>query len=217
MNRIARLLVGATLVSVISFPALAGEGPYLRFGGGVSLGRDGLAEKEAIVTPIIFTLDYLIEFDPGIVTTAAIGYEFFFPQSVADIRLELEGSYRHNEVDRIVGNIPTILVSDGTESEAIGGMLNGYLDFRTGLPIIPYIGAGVGMARVSYEVPGGIDDTDNAFAHQVMGGFYYRVIDTLSVGVEYRYFKTETLELGNTGFTPTYEQQAVMLNFSLGF
>ena len=43
MNWIARLFAGIALSGAISLPALAGEGPYLRVGGGMSLGREGLS------------------------------------------------------------------------------------------------------------------------------------------------------------------------------
>ena len=73
--------------------------------------------------------------------TAAIGYNWFFPENIADLRIELEGGYRFNDTDSL-NNLPL----DG-EVETFSAMVNGYFDFRTTWPVVPYLGLGFGAAR----------------------------------------------------------------------
>ena len=205
MKSIFRPLAGIVLASVFASPALAGEGLYLRLGGGASL-----VDEDVFVD---------VDFDPGYMATAAVGYNWFFPESIADLRVELEGSYRFNDTNSL-GN----LALDG-EAEVFGAMVNSYVDFRTTWPVVPYLGVGFGAARVMYEDNGAgitppIDDNDTEFTYQVMGGFNYDLNDHMAIGVEYRYFQTEGLELWDTAgtvFTPQYKQHSVLATITLGF
>lgn len=201
-----RLFACCTLASLLAFPALADEGLYLRLTGGASLMDEDVFSD--------------IDFDPGYMGTAAIGYNWFFPENVADLRIELEGGYRFNDTDSFT-NLPL----DG-DVETFSAMINGYFDFRTTWPVVPYLGVGFGAARVMYEDDGAsgavdpIDDNDTVFAYQVMGGFNYDLGSNLAFGFEYRYFESERLALTDImGATiePRYSQHGVLATITLGF
>lgn len=69
-------------------------------------------------------------------------------------------------------------------------MLNAYYDIDTGTKFTPYVGAGIGMARLK----GKVTDTDESisksktnFAWQVGAGVSYAMTDNLSLDAGYRY------------------------------
>lgn len=82
--------------------------------------------------------------------------------------------------------------------------VNGYYDFDVGLafqgmPIVPYVGAGVGVASVHIESdPYGIDDRDAAVAVQAMLGAKIRIRPHLYARLGYRYVRTSDVELAGT-------------------
>lgn len=206
MKLIVRLCVGMALASLFASPALADEGLYLRLGAG-----SGLVDEEIFAS---------IEFESGYVGFAAVGYNWFFPESIADLRMEIEASYRYNDVDLLAGQ------PSGGQSQVFSAMLNGYLDVRTTWPVVPYFGAGLGAAQIRYEDDGAggllltTDDVDTVFAYQVMGGINYDLSDNLAVGAEYRFFQTESFELSNSAggvFSDIYDNHSVMLTLTLGF
>ena len=84
---------------------------------------------------------------------------------------------------------------DGNFS-ALAGMVNGYYDFDTGGPWKPYLGAGIGYAKVSmdFSQKSGeklVDDSDNVFAYQAMVGVGYKVSASTNIYGGYKYFATE--------------------------
>lgn len=205
MNPISRLSVGALLASLVSLPALADEGPYLRLGAGGNHVDDDVFSD--------------VDFEFGYVGTAAFGYNWFFPDALADLRVELEGSYRYNDTDSL-GNLSL----DG-DATVYGAMINGYIDIKTTLPVVPYLGVGAGAARLDYEDDGAgvippIDDHDVKFAYQVMGGINYDLGSNLALGLEYRFFEAERYQLqddvGNN-IRPEYNSHSFMLTMTLGF
>lgn len=205
MKSLARLCVCAAFATVFTSSAMADEGLYLRLGAGGSHVDDD-----------VFTD---VDFDIGYMGTASVGYNWFFPESFADLRVELEGSYRNNDTDSL-GSLDL----DG-QVETFGAMVNGIIDIRTTWPVVPYLGIGFGYARVMYEDDGAgitapIDDNDTEFAYQVMGGFNYDLSSNLAVGIEYRYFETERLDLRDSlgaSFNPEYKQHSVLATVTLGF
>ena len=65
-----------------------------------------------------------------------------------------------------------------------------------------------------------LDDNDTVFAYQVMGGFNYDLGSNLALGIEYRYFESERLELRDivgTTIEPEYKQHGVLATITLGF
>jgi outer membrane protein OmpA-like peptidoglycan-associated protein len=108
-------------------------------------------------------------------------------------RLEGEISHRFNEFD------PETAVNSG-DAHVWAGMLNGYYDFARGSAFQPYVGLGVGAARIDLgytDHPSftSIDDTDTALAYQGMAGVAVGLSDQLSLDIGYRYFTIPEFEV----------------------
>ena len=127
-------------------------------------------------------------FNAGYTGVASIGYGFG-----NGLRIEAEGDFRHNDVDRQLGGI----AARGRE-EKYGGMVNALFDLDVGSPyVFPYIGAGAGYSWVDrrYNVlfPTAQDisrGVDSSFAYQAIAGLSFPIppVVGLSLTAEYRYF-----------------------------
>lgn len=146
------------------------------------------------------------ETDPGYNIVGAIG------RSLGNgLRIEGEIGYRHADLSKLtVGNDGGLGAAAGVgslnglsgspssgNSHALSFMANGYYDIDLpGTPLKPYIGGGIGFARVSADNVrfGGaslVDDSDVVFAYQVGAGLTYPLTAQTSAFVDYRYFATE--------------------------
>jgi outer membrane protein OmpA-like peptidoglycan-associated protein len=79
-------------------------------------------------------------------------------------------------------------------------MLNGYYDFNREGSIQPYVGVGVGAARIDvglaeHSTFTSIDDSDTALAYQGMAGVSVDLSDQLALDVGYRYFTIPEFEV----------------------
>lgn len=209
MRKISQVLCAAATV-FLAAPALAQEtttdsGLYFSFGGGLSDGQilsnnwswsyynAGLGYDVSVDTAVDYELS-------GI---GAIGYTWSTPDSPANFRVEVEGSYRRAEISGLTVteyDTPIIRTEYTAEGylESIGVMANGYIDMHLGRTL-PYLGAGVGVARISRKdlfvdgVP-----ASNKYVHagawQVMSGIGYKLSPGMIVGVEFRYFELMEFE-----------------------
>lgn len=135
------------------------------------------------------------EMDTGWAAGGALGYRY-----QNGFRAEFEGTWRDNDgeiffIDPEFGPLP-----DGpAEVSALNLMLNGLYDFNMGGGFSPYIGAGIGAARVSMEMfdDGDAEEDDGwAFAYQFIGGVSFGMPNTaMEFFADYRYMSTAGLEL----------------------
>ena len=135
-----------------------------------------------------------VPFDDGWVGALKVG------TYVAGIRAELEYAHRSNDAKEF-GPLADVDNARGSiKSDAL--MLNAYYDFTPTGRITPYVGAGVGAARVEANnirkalaptdcCSGIVDDKDTVAALQVMAGAAYAVNSNLDVTAEYRYFLSQ--------------------------
>jgi len=112
-----------------------------------------------------------------------------------DVRTELEGNINKAARKRLAyEDVKTKIHADSV-------MLNGYYDIPTGIALRPYIGAGIGIARVrgifkwipEYEEdPGKFKMSGNKLAYQLAGGATYELTQNWNIDAEYRhaYFGT---------------------------
>jgi OmpA-OmpF porin, OOP family len=86
-----------------------------------------------------------LNFNTGWAAGGSIGYDFVGP------RVEVEGIYRQN-----TGNvtIPGLPGSNGLTASNVGVMANLFYDFFAGQTIVPYIGAGLGVAFTQAQLYG---------------------------------------------------------------
>lgn len=102
------------------------------------------------------------------------------------VRAELE--YNKNADAKKTQNYYGRLVNTEIESQSL--MINGYYDIDTGSKLTPYVGAGIGYAKIkgkasSLEVS--YSEDGNNFAWQVGAGVGYALNDKVSLDAGYRY------------------------------
>jgi OmpA-OmpF porin, OOP family len=129
------------------------------------------------------------------------------------IRVEIEAGARGNEVDRVggFGGQANGRSAKGTLTQ-YSAMLNVLWDRDFGLPVLPYIGAGVGYAWTDFDQVGatgltrGNGDT-GAFAYQIMLGASLPIdsVPGLAITAEYRLFSSlsDGVDAINTAGTRT--------------
>jgi opacity protein-like surface antigen len=128
------------------------------------------------------------------------------------LRGEIEAGYRINELETVsVIRNDLFPASEGSSFPVDGqvdmglAMANLYYDFHfKGLPVLPWVGIGVGGAYVNYSYaytydpsdPPGVaiaKDSDWQFAYQLMAGVTVPVAERASMTLGYRYFATEEM------------------------
>jgi len=117
-----------------------------------------------------------------------VGYDFVGP------RVALEGLYNNSKA-----TVSGASQSFGATKDEIAAMANIYYDFNAGGTIVPYIGAGAGLAFIKESALGAQDNT-TAFAYQGIIGVGYNIDPTWRVNLEGRYFGTSTPTLQGQGF-----------------
>lgn len=120
------------------------------------------------------------EFDAGLGTTIAVGYDFGY-----GLRTEFELGFRFNDLDR---KFPGGIKGDIYSSSF---MANVFFDLIPGQRFSPFIGAGAGLAYVDFDIDYWGQDDDTVFAYQFMAGVSYALNYNVSIDFQYRYFATE--------------------------
>jgi len=175
-------------------------GPYVSIEGGTSiLNPTNYSEDSYGLTG---KLQYLNDF-AGI---GAIGYGFG-----NGFRVQIDGNYFRNTGHRFDFNefgFTAGLQQVGRE-DRYGGFVNGLYDFSVGLPIFPYVGAGVGYQYEDQKYSlgaGGFDDeysyggNKGSFAYDLIAGVGVPLdaVPGLSLTAEYRF--TSDVESVKYGF-----------------
>jgi opacity protein-like surface antigen len=202
------MLRTASLVGALLIPAIAvaqpTQGFYIGGAGGANFAGTVQSSGDSVE----------VDTSPGPLGLVDLGWGFG-----DGLRAEVEGSYRSNGID----NISTLRLNGGLSplSDA-GGSLATYaamanvaydLPFSNfGLPLQPYIGAGIGYARLQFINAGGNEGlvlnlpgnntftgpgsvsygSGGAFAYQAIAGVSLplHILPGLAVTLEYRYFGT---------------------------
>ena len=117
-----------------------------------------------------------------------IGYDFVGP------RVEIEGVYRNNQATVGAGPFNAF----GASKDDIGVLANLLYDFNAGGTIVPYIGAGAGVAFVRTSALG-LSSDSTQFAYQAILGVGYNVDPMFRINLDARYYGTTNPNLvGNT-------------------
>lgn len=133
-------------------------------------------------------------------------------------RLEGELGYRNNDFEDLDG-----------EATSTSLMANLFYDFRRDQRMRPYVGVGVGAAKVEAEGavgPISFDDDDTVVAYQGLIGVAFDVTDRLDIDVGYRYFVAP--DVGVSGifsgegeepfsFDGDYEHQAITVGLRYSY
>jgi len=117
-----------------------------------------------------------------------VGYDFVGP------RVEIEGVYRNNKATVGSGQFNAF----GASKDDIGVLANVLYDFNPGGTIVPYIGAGAGVAFVRTSALG-LSSDSTQFAYQAILGVGYNIDPQFRVNLDARYYGTTSPNLaGNT-------------------
>jgi len=166
--------------------------------------------------------------DRGRVFGGALGYEWR-----GGWRAEAEVAHRKNDFDQVTirtdgglgaqlgfGSLNGATLDIGGDVTSLAGMANVYYDVPLGWAVRPYVGAGLGVARIDAELTLGplllVDETDTVLAWQIMAGLSYPATERISLSVGYRYFATQDAELSETVGGRTFDSEYRSHNLELG-
>lgn len=136
------------------------------------------------------------------------------------IRTELELAHRDNGVDS-VGK----LINSGGDARATTLMANLNYDIDTNTPFTPFVGIGLGGARVELDdvrpvVNNRVADDDMVFAYQGIVGASYRITDAVNMFADYRYLRTLESEMSTDNGVKVdvpYTNHTVMVGLRYAF
>ena len=225
-------------------PAAAGdEGPYAALGVGLALADDARISGHSDASGAVARpLDATASVDNGWALTGALGWAF-----PGGLRAEGELGYRANDIPAMNVREPGSLVAllppgappaaaallKGRQTidskvTALTMMANLYYDIEIGGDVVPYVGGGIGLARIAVEASSSdgrrlADDDDLVHAWQLGGGIAYSFGETsgrpVMVTLDWRYYATgdPTFTGALTGTDFDTEQNGHILAIGLRF
>ena len=189
-----RLFLAAATCMVLPIAAHAQPvtGPYVSAGGGFSIENPVNGTVQGNGFPSGFLNDKF-QFRADYAGLASVGYGFG-----DGFRVELSSDFMRNTVhddDYNFANEYGGQARDTGTEEKYGAMANALYDVPVGLPVFPYLGAGVGYQWAKLNRPveelGGLTagGTKGSFAYDVIVGLSYPIpsLPQLSVTTEYRF------------------------------
>ncbi len=205
MKTLAALALGAMALGLAS-TANAQTGWYVGVGGGAVIEQDPTTDitfSNRTMTNLnglqLTDPEFKANMDTGWAVDLSAGYAgLFIPQ----FRVEGEVAYRSNSVSKITESPPVFpcgsVGCNGTgDVNSLALMANGYYDFLNSSAFTPYIGGGVGAARVSADSVGittpfhfTFSANDWQFAYQGIAGVRYNFNPNWDIHLDYRYFAT---------------------------
>ena len=201
------IIAAIAATTALASPALAHDDAwYIEADGGMVFMDDLEFDLDQNSTPFglgagsrVATLDTKNGFDAG----GIFGYDF------GNFRLEAEASYRRANARNMLvnsgqGNFP-LAAATGRVS-ALSFMVNGLVDLGPddGPQVFAGGGAGYSHAQVNvFSSPDpstdfAIDGADDGFAWQLLAGIRYPLSDRVDVGLKYRYFNQNGIDLPGT-------------------
>ena len=140
-----------------------------------------------------------------------IGYDFVGP------RVELEGIFRQNQATLQAAPAGFQQFTAGANINQTAIMANVMYDFRMGWPIVPYVGAGAGIAFVNASALGG-STSSTQFAYQGIIGVGYEIDQNWRFNIDGRYFGTTNPTINNPFIGGvTYNNNNITLMASLQY
>lgn len=224
MKNVVAWLCGAALIAAPAFalaqdefgptPSLFDEGAYFSFqAGGVHVYDHSIDTAAGHVTTVSKT---------GVALVFSGGYDYGPVWPLGHVRVEIGLGYDNADVDRqyLPGKTPLPGPSGHTQTWSL--MYNVINDFRAGTAFDPYIGVGIGYARIDFSHYGAagttfIDDTAGRFAYQGMIGFRSQLTDHLHLDISGRYFATPDPRfdtMAGTATSTTYHTSGVLIGLT---
>jgi opacity protein-like surface antigen len=168
---------------------------YVSIHGGVKFDEDWDDFSEAY----ILSPDATFETEDGWRFGGSIGYVFS-----SFLALEGEVSYLRQDFDQLTEDTEPEPGEIGGDLSVLTGMVNIIAGVPLGSFVQPYVGAGIGVAHVSFDTDvninfGGtvftLDDSDNSFAAQAFAGLNLMLSDRVAIGGRYRILHVKDVEL----------------------
>jgi outer membrane protein OmpA-like peptidoglycan-associated protein/outer membrane protein W len=165
-------------------------GPYVSLEGGTSIANPGGFENRTAGT------SGKITYKNSYAAATAVGYGFG-----DGFRVELNADFNRNTVHKFSYNGGGAALASGGLN-TYGPMVNALYDIDVGLPIFPYVGAGVGYQWQKFVNPArstfdGVGGTRGSFAYNIIAGVAYPLpgVPGLSLTGEYKF--TQLVESRN--------------------
>jgi opacity protein-like surface antigen len=217
MKQTYRMILALCLPLLLCGQAWAAHsGPY----AGVFLGANSL--MTATCNDSLGEFD--LRFNPGLLGSAVVGWDFEPGNPAGEGRIELEYSHRINRLDQ--ARFADGVAPAGGNLTADSMLVNFYGVFHgEGRSWSPYAGAGLGAARIETSdltVTGGPLSSDSAlvFAYQLGLGIDYALTNRLSLDLGYRFFSStrpKFSEFNGPAFKMDYLNHSVVLGLRVGF
>lgn len=202
--RLKRLLLASSALALLAGAGTAqADGLYVSVFGGANFVQDssaGALFTDGVSTQVAAFWE--TDADTGFVVGGAVGTQL--DKWVQGLRVELEASYRRNDVGGAWG---TAGFSEFSSAFSTGGgidanlstfavMANAWYEHDMGWKVKPYVGGGVGWARANLNgalltttsFTTAFDRDNDGFAWQLGVGFNYEAAPGVNVGLGYRYF-----------------------------
>lgn len=222
----------ALLIALLIAPAATAQ-IYVTGFGGVNFQRDQ-DSNQVVNNDLLNAVE--VDSDPGFVVGGSIGYAFS-ETAFGRFRVELEGSYRENDVDD--GRTLAGRQSFRGDTSAVAGLGMIYYDLVDVSEFVtPFIGAGAGVANIDSDVtyaPGETDapstiafggDTETEFAWQAVAGFAMPVVPGIDLTLDGRFFATTDPDFdrqviendaGTGRFDSEFENWQITVGFRFSF
>jgi opacity protein-like surface antigen len=214
MGRAGTYIVGLALGVATTTLPLQGEhiGWYVKGGVGPAWTED--LDVDEFIVPLS---GIEAKLDPGVRFDIGGGYRF-----CEWFAAEVETGMIFNYFDEI-GNVDDL---DDSSLANFPFMANAIFEIPTRTPIVPFVGAGIGMSFsvLTLDDVAGVDgdDSDAVFAYQFMGGVRYNLTDRWSINLTYKYFGTSDAEWDVEGTSGNIELEgakthSVVFGFAFNF
>ncbi len=210
------LVLAGLLTLLLPMPTFAASGFYLGAHGGLSIVQGTKNESREG--------SFNFEFDPGYTALVAVGYNLRdrYPQ-IGVGRVELEAGYRSNDIDKFEDRDVAVPVQGSIKVQSL--MLNTFGEHRRTAPWIPYVGAGIGVARIELErFRFGdtliVDDRDTVLAWQAGAGLGLELGRHFALDLGYRFFAAvdpRFHDAAGVPFKSEYHQHQALLGMRLEF
>lgn len=216
MKRTSRIIIALCLPLLLCGPVMAQHtGPY----AGVFLGGNALMSAKSSDSFGSFRL----EFDPAFQGSAVAGWDFEPGNPVGEGRIELEYTRRSNPLDQVKFAEGSFKGNGNLTADSL--LVNFFGVFRDDRPWSPYVGLGIGAARIDasdLKVTGQPLGNSSVvvFAYQFGTGLDYTLTRQLSLDLGYRFFggvRPEFKEASGRKFKMDYYNHSAVLGMRWGF
>ena len=216
MKQTRQILLLSTLFFALTSPVWAlNPGPYL----GVLVGGQLLSPAESEDSLGTFNLEYR----PAPSASVVLGWELEPGSNIGEGRVELEYSRRSNRLDEAEFCEGKVKGDGDLTVDSL--LVNTFGVYRSASRLTPYLGAGIGVARITaadLTVTGQplIDDDVLVLAYQFGAGFEIELTRFLALDLGYRLFSSAQAKLTEANgdeIKTEYRSHSAMVGLRLGF